>query len=533
MMTANQYGGPPPNVGLPPPTMQHQQDMTRNNQQHFSNNQQQQQQQRNGQQEINNVGGGGQNNANPGQQQQHPGPINLRVILTKDEVAFLFGFDGQLLNQLRQQTRANIQLTDGDSFEYVLLINGPIEIIFKAFSLVCRKLWDLLCQMAGGPGHNRPLKIRIAVPAVQCGSIIGKAGAKVKEIRDLTGAQIQVSHEPLPNSNERCVEISGAGDQCVQAAYHVCGVIQDTPLRGEVMPYVPPVSNPPPPHPHQARMPQGPPLGPPPGGPGPDSWRPVFLCGDKAYIIDGGIARPAPPELLRNELAKTPLGGEVAQNVANNLHMNIPDHMNPLALMAAIGKSQQVSGMGGGHTIPKTSREMTVNSEMINVMMAKGQGQKLQEIQRMSGAQIHISDQVQSNGECLMTLSGSEESILLAQFLIQSNVEAVMKERQQQQQLPSGPLGPGGGGGGPGIPQENNIFQPTNQFDPSIMQQNFNNDQHQQGFHQDNNSRGNFNSNNQQRDNFNDNSNRFGGGHRGRGRGERRGMRRGGGIRGR
>ena len=50
----------------------------------------------------------------------------------------------------------------------------------------------------------RPLKIRIAVPAIQCGSIIGKAGAKVKEIRDLTGAQIQVSHEPLPNSSERC-----------------------------------------------------------------------------------------------------------------------------------------------------------------------------------------------------------------------------------------------------------------------------------------------------------------------------------------
>jgi len=515
MMTANQYGGPPPNVGglpprdMPPPSMH--QDMTRNNQ-HFSNNQQQ----RNGQ--DNNAGG--QNN-----QGGHPGPINLRVILTKDEVAFLFGFDGQLLNQLRQQTRANIQLTDGDSFEYVLLINGPIEIIFKAFSLVCRKLWDLLCQMAGGPGHNRPLKIRIAVPAVQCGSIIGKAGAKVKEIRDLTGAQIQVSHEPLPNSNERCVEISGAGDQCVQAAYHVCGVIQDTPLRGEVMPYVPPVNNPPP----QARMPQpGPPPGPPP--PGQDSWRPVFLCGDKAYIIDGpnGIARPAPPELLRNELAKTPLGGEVAQNVANNLHMNIPDHMNPLALMAAIGKSQQG---GVGHT-PKTSREMTVNSEMINVMMAKGQGQKLQEIQRMSGAQIHISDQVQSNGECLMTLSGSEESILLAQFLIQSNVETVMKERQQQQQQP--PSGPSGGGGG-GPPQENNIFQPTNQFDPSIMQQNFNDQQG--GFHQDNN-RGNFNSN--QRDNFNnDNSNRFGGGHRGRGRGrrsppgERRGMRRGGGIRGR
>ena len=140
--------------------------------------------------------------ANPDPSQNTGRPIDLRIILSRDEVAFLFGFDGNLINQLRQQTGAHIQITEGESFEYVLLISGAVDIIFKAFSLVCRKLWDLLTKIAG-PGHNRPLKIRIAVPAVQCGSIIGKAGAKVKEIRDLTGAQIQVSHEPLPNSTER------------------------------------------------------------------------------------------------------------------------------------------------------------------------------------------------------------------------------------------------------------------------------------------------------------------------------------------
>ena len=32
-------------------------------------------------------------------------------------------------------------------------------------------------------------------------------GAKIKEIRDLTGAQINVSQESLPDSNERTVEV--------------------------------------------------------------------------------------------------------------------------------------------------------------------------------------------------------------------------------------------------------------------------------------------------------------------------------------
>ena len=97
--------------------------------------------------------------------------------------------------------------------------------------------------------------------------------------------------------------------------------MQDTPLRGDVIPYIPPVNNPP-------QGPGGPGPGPQghpgtmgsmnhpggPGGPGPPpnmEWRPVFLCGDKAFIIDGPMARPAPPELLRRELAKTPLGKDL------------------------------------------------------------------------------------------------------------------------------------------------------------------------------------------------------------------------------
>ena len=49
----------------------------------------------------------------PPQQQMDQGQspaINFRVILNRDEVAFLFGFDGVLLGQLRQQGR------DSDSF---------------------------------------------------------------------------------------------------------------------------------------------------------------------------------------------------------------------------------------------------------------------------------------------------------------------------------------------------------------------------------------------------------------------------------
>lgn len=237
------------------------------------------------------------------QEDRQPPVIDLKVILSKDEVAYVFGFDGVLIAQLRQQTGANVGITQGESHEYVLCIGGSIEIIFKAFSLVCRKLWDFLTSVAGGPGHDLPLTLRLAVPASQCGSIIGKQGAKVKEIRDLTGAVIQVSQESLPDSTEREVEIKGNGEACLQSTYHICVVMQETPLRGEVVPYIPSNMNTRNNGFNRSGTSQG--LH---NAPMDNNWRPVFLCGDKAYVIEGNVARPAPPELLRHEFSKNSPG---------------------------------------------------------------------------------------------------------------------------------------------------------------------------------------------------------------------------------
>ena len=60
----------------------------------------------------------------------------------------------------------------------------------------------------------------------------------------------------------------------------------------------------------------------------------------------------------------------------------IPDHMNPLALMAAISKSQR-----NGENVSRTSREMSVNVELVRKVFLKdssnsdlGQNKKIEEI---------------------------------------------------------------------------------------------------------------------------------------------------------
>ena len=86
--------------------------------------------------------------------------------------------------------------------------------------------------------------------------------------------------------------------------------------------------------------------------------------------------------------------------------------MNPLALMAAISKSQR-----SGENVQQTSREMSVSIEMIkklfysngNQTIGKVVNTKLEEIQRMSGAQIHMPelDGAGVNGETAMLTNDS------------------------------------------------------------------------------------------------------------------------------
>ena len=41
------------------------------------------------------------------------------------------------------------------------------------------------------------VSVRLVIPSSQCGAIIGKGGSKVKEIREASGASVQVNNEQM------------------------------------------------------------------------------------------------------------------------------------------------------------------------------------------------------------------------------------------------------------------------------------------------------------------------------------------------
>uniref|UniRef100_A0A4W6DJW4 K Homology domain-containing protein n=1 Tax=Lates calcarifer TaxID=8187 RepID=A0A4W6DJW4_LATCA len=106
---------------------------------------------------------------------------------------------------------ARINISEGSCPERIITITGPTDCVFRAFTMITFKLEeDLTALVANGTVTSKPpVTLRLVIPASQCGSLIGKGGSKIKEIRETTGAQVQVAGDLLPNSTEREVTISG------------------------------------------------------------------------------------------------------------------------------------------------------------------------------------------------------------------------------------------------------------------------------------------------------------------------------------
>ncbi|NXT39860.1 PCBP4 protein, partial [Pelecanoides urinatrix] len=143
----------------------------------------------------------------------------------------------------RPQSSARITISEGSCPERITTITGSTDAVFRAVSMIAFKLEEDLGAGSDGAAVGRaPVTLRLVIPASQCGSLIGKAGAKIREIRESTGAQVQVAGDLLPNSTERAVTVSGVPDTIIQCVRQICAVILESPPKGATIPYHPGLS---------------------------------------------------------------------------------------------------------------------------------------------------------------------------------------------------------------------------------------------------------------------------------------------------
>lgn len=206
--------------------------------------------------------------------------ITVRLLMQGKEVGSIIGKKGDNIKTTREQSGARITISDGSTPERIVTINGVLENANKAFTMICKKFEDDLRQSCAANAIP-PITLRLIVPASQCGSIIGKGGSKIKEIRELTGASIQVASEMLPGSTERAVTVSGKYDSICECFKLVSAIMLESPPKGDTLTYKPRQVNP------QTT-------------PATTYNAPIVFAHGQAYQIQGQYAIPLPP----HEVAK-------------------------------------------------------------------------------------------------------------------------------------------------------------------------------------------------------------------------------------
>ncbi|XP_062425641.1 poly(rC)-binding protein 3-like isoform X2 [Rhea pennata] len=364
--------------------------------------------------------------------------LTIRLLMHGKEVGSIIGKKGETVKKMREESGARINISEGSCPERIVTITGPTDAIFKAFSMIALKFEeDINASMTNSTVTSKPpVTLRLVVPASQCGSLIGKGGSKIKEIREQcadssiantcqaqmpgkslamaeaavqhictcvsscklktsTGAQVQVAGDMLPNSTERAVTISGTPDAIIQCVKQICVVMLESPPKGATIPYRPKPAS-----------------------------APIIFAGGQVradtILASAGnhtvLAQPQPAPAFTIQGQYAIPHPDVSPAHLTKLHQLAMQHppFTPLG--------QTTPGFPGlDATTPTSSHELTIPNDLIGCIIGR-QGSKINEIRQMSGAQIKIANATEGSAERQVTITGSPANISLAQYLINARI---------------------------------------------------------------------------------------------------------------
>ncbi|CAI7935299.1 poly(rC)-binding protein 2 isoform X6 [Podarcis lilfordi] len=294
--------------------------------------------------------------------------LTIRLLMHGKEVGSIIGKKGESVKKMREESGARINISEGNCPERIITLAGPTNAIFKAFAMIIDKLEeDISSSMTNSTASSRPpVTLRLVVPASQCGSLIGKGGCKIKEIRESTGAQVQVAGDMLPNSTERAITIAGIPQSIIECVKQICVVMLESPPKGVTIPYRPKPSS-----------------------------SPVIFAGGQDRYSSGSASYPhtAPSMCLNSDLEGPPQELTKLHQLAMQ-QSHFPMSHGNTGFSAGLDASAQT-----------TSHELTIPNDLIGCIIGR-QGAKINEIRQMSGAQIKIANPVEGSTDRLSSETG-------------------------------------------------------------------------------------------------------------------------------
>ncbi len=147
----------------------------------------------------------------------------MRLLVPSKSAGSIIGKGGQNIQKLRTEFNANIRVPDCPGPERVMTIQADNP------DVVCNVLEQTVPLLSEDSDSK---EVRLLIHQSIVGGIIGRAGFKIKEIREASGANIKVYQTCAPQSTDRCVSINGQIDKIILALREVLDVVINTEPKG-------------------------------------------------------------------------------------------------------------------------------------------------------------------------------------------------------------------------------------------------------------------------------------------------------------
>ncbi|KAL4646339.1 poly(rC)-binding protein 4-like isoform X2 [Arapaima gigas] len=108
---------------------------------------------------------------------------------------------GETVKRIREESSARVNISEGSCPDRIITISGPTECVLRAFAMITLKLEEDLTALvgSGAVASRPPITLRLVIPTSQCGSLIGKGGSKIKEIRESPPKGATIPYRPSPS----------------------------------------------------------------------------------------------------------------------------------------------------------------------------------------------------------------------------------------------------------------------------------------------------------------------------------------------
>ncbi|EFZ00223.1 KH RNA-binding domain protein [Metarhizium robertsii] len=344
--------------------------------------------------------------------------IHIRAVISSPEAATIIGKGGENVSNIRKMSNAKCTVSDYQkgAVERILTVSGI------AFGLIIRTLNnEPLGEASTASSKTYPL--RLLIPHILIGSIIGKGGARIREIQEASGARLNASDSCLPMSSERSLVVMGVADAVHIATYYVGSTLLEQ-LNER---FGGPAASA-----YATRS--GAPAGSIPGGMQVVPYSPQPASGHYGRPENYGRHQdrrahhmpPAtyPPHYPHNAAPPNPAmpmqygGQQAAYGGAPHATQHMPPHVGPQPHGGPQGPPMQ-HGMPGG---PLT-QQIFIPNDMVGAIIGKG-GQKINEIRQISGSVIKINEPQDNSNERLVTITGTEECNRMALYMLYSRLES-------------------------------------------------------------------------------------------------------------